>query len=726
MPSADDSFAHEPLALHEQPHAASQPPIASLLPGLTLAVCAASLALGLAGWQSESSDLFGLAGAGALAAIATARATKISPFLRIFAGLFAAEFALFTAIMLLARFAMWPDVLAAAVPPVSLTASVAIFAILIHGISYLSVIRRVTAIADRYFERAGTTQINLPFFKGKSLDERLLARIMVVFLIAVNQAQVGISVRLSFFNRDWFNAIQNKDESTFWSLLFTVFLFWAAIYIASAIIEYLVQSSLMIRWRRWLTDDYVKNWLGEGTHYRMMLAGSQADNPDQRIADDVSSFINRTYDFSISMLAQLSSLVSFSLILWQLSEQFTVPGTTLVIPGFLFFVALIYAAFGTLITHWIGHRLVKLDFDQQRFEADFRFALARLREYTEQIALFNGEQAEQTRLRQRFGMIIANFFSIVALRKKMMMFTATYGQISPIIPYVVAAPFYFAGKVQLGSMTQTAGAFGRVESALSYFISAYTSLAVYAAVLQRLTSFDDSMRQARPQTPHAAGLTRHLLTESTTLQLDHVVLHLPNGQALLSVDGSIPHGETLLISGPSGSGKSTLLRALAGLWPYGTGTMRLPNPTAMMLLPQRPYIPHGPLNEAVCYPAKVDAFTHSEIAAVLQAVGLDELVAVLDHDDLWSQRLSGGEQQRLAIARALLAKPDWLFLDEATAALDEASEAQIYTLLKQHLPTTTLVSIGHRSTLRAFHDRLITLSGKRDQTLSLSSSQAAN
>ena len=693
----------------------------SLIPVLTVLVVAATLALLVAGVRTEQSELTGLAFAGAFAGVATWRATRISSFLRIFAGLFAAEFVIFSTIVLLARFEIWPALLAAAVPPVSLTASVAIFAILIHAISYLPVIRRVTDIADRYFEHAGATRVTLPVLTGFVTDERKLARVMILFLIVVNQAQVGISVRLSFFNRDWFNAIQNKDETSFWSLLFTVFMFWAAIYIASAIIEYLVQSTLMIRWRQWLTDDYIKNWLGDGTHYRMMLTGSDADNPDQRIADDISSYINRTYDFSISMLAQLSSLVSFSLILWQLSDQFTVPGTDIVIPGFLFFVALVYAAFGTFITHWIGHKLVRLDFDQQRFEADFRFALARLREYTEQIALFSGEKAEQTRLGQRFSMVVSNFFSIVALRKKMMMFTATYGQISPIIPYVVAAPFYFAGKVQLGSMTQTAGAFGRVESALSYFISAYTSLAAYAAVLQRLTSFDASMKLAHKSAHAKAKIRQAVSQDNKDLHLNNLSLKLPDGQVLLSVDGSLNANRSILISGPSGSGKSTLLRALAGLWPYGEGEIIMPHAATVMLLPQRPYIPHGRLIEAVCYPAKADTFTRSEITNALQDVGLGHLIDQLDHEDLWSQRLSGGEQQRLSIARALLAKPDWLFLDEATAALDEASEASVYGCIKEKLPHTTLVSIGHRSTLRAFHDGQLTLSGARAQIVSLAS-----
>ena len=674
----------------------------------TVALIGALLAAGAA-YQLADKGLWGLAFAGLLAGIATWQAAGISKFLRIFSGLFAFEYASFTTIIVLGRLNLWPEALAAAMPPLSLAASVAVFAILIYAISFIPVIKSVTTISDRYFDHAGTTQVTVWPFKQARIDERLLATLMIIFLIVVNQAQVGISVRLSFFNRDWFNAIQNKDSEAFWSLLYTVFLFWAAIYIASAIIEYLVQSSLMIRWRRWLTDQYISSWMGDGTHYRMALMGQDADNPDQRIADDVGSFINRTYDFSISMLAQLSSLVSFSIILWQLSDQFTVPGTDIVVPGFLFWVALLYAAFGTFVTHMIGRKLVKLDFDQQRYEADFRFSLARLREYTEQIALLNGERTEKSALMQRFSEVIRNFFGIVALRKRMMMFTASYGQISPIIPYVVAAPFYFAGKVQLGAMTQTAGAFGRVEGALSYFINAYTSLAAYVAILQRLTTFDRSIDEAKKLGYEPETIIREQTGDHGALELQHLSLTLPNGKPLLSADHLFHPGQSILISGPSGSGKSTLLRALAGLWPYGSGRLRTPSTQTMMLVPQRPYLPIASLRMAVSYPANEQAYSRDDVARALEAVGLSALIGGMDEEHVWSQRLSGGEQQRLALARALLAKPAWLFLDEATASLDEAGEARLYTMLKQQLPQTTLISIGHRSTLLAFHDVKLTL-----------------
>jgi putative ATP-binding cassette transporter len=462
----------------------------------------------------------------------------------------------------------------------------------------------------------------------------------------------------------------------------------------------------MIRWRRWLTSHYIGDWLNEGSHYRMALSGTGADNPDQRIAEDVDQFIGRTYSFSISLLAQVSSLVSFSIILWGISANFTIPGTEIAIPGFLFWVAVLYSGFGTFVTHVIGRRLIRLNFEQQRYEADFRFSLARLREYAEQVALLGGEKQERRFLMDRFGNVIRNFFAIVARRKQLMMFTASYGQISPIIPYVVAAPFYFIGKIQLGVLTQTASSFGRVEGSLSFFIDAYVSLADYLSVIQRLVTFDDAIEKARRIGNKPPRIV--FSTEATTgIAISDLTLSLPDGREIVSAEVQFEPGQSVLISGPSGSGKSTLLRAIAGIWPYGHGTIITPVDTTMMLLPQKPYLPSGSLRDCVAYPSDEGTYLEKEIIDALKIVGLDRLITSLDDATNWSQRLSGGEQQRLAIARALLARPDWLFLDEATSALDEDSEAFLYRALKEHLKTTTLISIGHRSTLRVLHDRLM-------------------
>jgi len=462
----------------------------------------------------------------------------------------------------------------------------------------------------------------------------------------------------------------------------------------------------MIRWRRWLTERYVGDWLGDGGHYRLALQGGEADNPDQRIADDVDMFISRTYNLSISLISTITSLVSFSIILWSISSNFTIPGTEIAIPGFLFWVACLYSGIGTLVTHFIGRRLIGLYFNQQKYEASFRFSLARLREYAEQVALLRGEPTEQRLLMTRFGDVIRNFLTIVSVRKILMAFTAFYGQISPFIPYMVAAPFYFLGKIQLGTLTQTASAFGRVEGALSYFIDAYTSVADYLSVVKRLTSFDSALESARAlgsTPPHIARVTE----PKADLRVEALRVSLPNGTPVMEADLSFRQGDSVLISGPSGSGKSTLLRALAGIWPYGHGRICLPENASLMLLPQKPYLPQGSLRAVIAYPSAPDHYSDEALLAALTRVGLGKLSSALDEEATWAHRLSGGEQQRIAMARALLAKPDWLFLDEATSALDEESENRLYEMLKINLPSATIISIGHRSTLKAFHARSI-------------------
>ncbi len=651
-----------------------------------------------------------LAGAAALCAATTYKTTEISSFLRIFAAIFAAETVLFGVLFLATQVGLWPETLADYAIPESLPLTVAIFALLVYAVSFIPVVRAMTRIADRYFDtpdRATTRFWHLPAFTTK---ERALAIAMIVLLVVLNQAQVGIQLRISFYYRDSFNALQNKDAAAFWAQLLTVFTPWAFVFIASAVLEYVVKSTLIIRWRRWLTEDYVGRWLDHHTHYRMALAGGAADNPDQRISEDINRFIDGgdtgygIYSFSILLIATLSSLVSFSILLWDLSSSFTLPFTTIVVPGFLFWTALIYAGIGTLVTHLIGRPLVRLSFAKQRYEADYRFSLARLREYSEQVALLRGEGAEKTSLATRFAAIIANYFAIIHCRKQLITFTASYGQLSPIIPYLVTAPFFFADKITLGVMRQTANAFGSVEGALTFFINYYVFLADFKAVLDRLVSFDAAIGQAKAR----KGLVHEQGSTPGVLALDNVDLRIPDGKRIVEhVDLRLVEGEPALVVGPSGSGKSTLFRAISGIWPHGEGTITLPPEAEVMLLPQRPYLPIGTLRQTVTYPAPTDTYTDAEIAKALRMAHLADLAMMLDVEDVWSQRLSGGEQQRLAVARALLAKPDWLFLDESTSAMDEGMEAEIYAVLAAHLPDTTIVSIGHRASLSQFHKRRI-------------------
>jgi putative ATP-binding cassette transporter len=687
---------------------------------LSLLIAAFAILAASAAISTSEHALWLLAIAAMLCAATTWASRRLSSFLKIFVCIFGLEVVVFGSVLLSAKMNYWPEALKDYLLPESLPLTVCLFSILVWAVARLPVVTKITAIADLYFDSSSRTQVRLWPLPAVAVVEHRLAKTMIAVLVLINQAQVGMSVRLSYFSRDWFNAIQNKDEPLFWKLLFTVFLFWAVIYIFSMIVEYIMQSMLVIRWRAWLAEHYINKWLNGSTHYKMSLRAGQTDNPDQRIAEDVARFIdsgsNGIYSYSILLISTLSSLVSFALILWDLSADFTIPYTSIAVPGFLFWAALIYAAIGTLITHVIGRPLVGLLFNQQRYEADFRFSLARLREYSEQVALLGGERTERGTSMQKFAAIFANYLRIVDLRKKLMAFTASYGQISPFIPYIVAAPFYFAGKIQLGVLTQTAGAFSRVEGALNFFISYYTSLADFKAVLDRLSSFDAAI--------DAAAQSKTLITAhpsaTQNLELRELRLALPDGRVLLDdLNISFPAHSTVLLSGPSGAGKSTLFRAIAGIWNYGSGQVHIPQGARLMLLPQKPYLPIGTLRAALSYPHAAHSYQDEQLIRALQDVHLSHLQPLLDEEAQWSQRLSGGEQQKLSLARALLARPDWLLMDEATSALDEDSESALYGLIAQQLTETTVVSIGHRSTLLAFHRLHLRLSPREDGGLTL-------
>lgn len=676
-----------------------------------------------------------LGAAALLCAFTTFRSTAISSFLKIFVGIFSTETIVFGLAVLASRVGLWPRAYAEYLPPESLPLTVAIFSILVYVVAHAKVVRQIIRIADRYFDANDPAAARIWPFRPFTAMERRIAAAMVVFLVLVNQAQVGITVRLSFFNRDWFNAIQNHDAATFWQQLLLVFTPWAFVYVASVVIEFFVQSMLVIRWRRWLTDHFVSRWLAGHTHYRISLVGTQADNPDQRIAEDVFRFIDGgsdgattsygIYTLSILLISTISSLVSFAVVLWDLSANFSLPGSDIKVPGFLFWVAFIYAASGTLITHLIGRALIHLYFERQHREADFRFSLARLREYTEQVALLAGEGAEQSSIGRRFGAVITNYLALVYRRMKLMAFTRTFDQASPIIPYIFAAPFYFAGSIELGVMTQTAGAFARVAEAMTFFVTYYTSLAGFKSVVDRLTSFDAAIEQAH--TLDAAGPVRVAdRGGAAQVALEDVNIVLPDGRPLVAAKHlAFQGGESVLLAGPSGSGKSTLFRAISGIWPYGGGHIHVPGGAHVMVVPQKPYIPIATLRAAVTYPAEPGAYSDDDIRTALADTHLDALIGELDREDVWSQRLSGGEQQRIALARALLMRPDWLFLDESTSALDEKLEAELYALLAKRLPRTTIVSIGHRSTLGAFHHRRLEMTAEGDHFTPRDAARAA-
>jgi vitamin B12/bleomycin/antimicrobial peptide transport system ATP-binding/permease protein len=490
-----------------------------------------------------------------------------------------------------------------------------------------------------------------------------------------------------------------------------VFSILAAAFIVTAVYQIYLQQWLQIRWRRWLTGRYLGRWLGQGTHYRMRLKGDQADNPDQRIADDIRQFISSTLDIGIALLGSIVTLVSFVVILWNLSSAtpLMIGSQTYNVPGYLVWAALIYAILGTWITHLVGRPLVKLNFDQQRYEADFRFSLVRLRENAEQVTLLSGEKAEEERLTHRFGNVIRNWYGIMQRTKRLTFLTAGYSQVAIIFPFIVVSPVYFFGAMTLGGLMQVASAFGQVQSSLSFFVSAYTSIADWKAVLDRLAGFEASIDWAQGL-DKTAPRVEFIADGGSALEADELAVGLPNGREIVRVSGlSIGPGERVLVTGPSGSGKTSLFRALGGVWPFGAGSIRIPKGANVLVLPQRPYLPLGTLRGALAYPGPENAFTPEEIQKVVDAVGLSALSGQLDDTAYWADKLSGGEQQRLSIARALLQKPDWLLLDEATSALDEAAEAELYRLLVARLPHAAIVSIGHRSSLVQFHGRFFEL-----------------
>ncbi len=553
-------------------------------------------------------------------------------------------------------------------------------------------------------------RLAVPYFRS---EDRWPGRLLLGLVIAIELAIVAITVLINQWNARFYNALQDRNWDTFVSELI-FFCLLAGGFIVLAVYQLYLNQWLHIRWRRWMTRHYLERWLDNSSHYRMQLLGEAADNPDQRIAEDVNLFIERTLYIVIKVLGSVVTLLSFIAILWSLSESapLTIGGVVWAIPGYLVWAAVLYAVAGTALTHLIGWPLAGLNFQQQRYEADFRFNLVRVRENAEQIALLRGEEAEKSRLLDRFSRVVANWMQIMSRLKKLTFLTAGYSQISLIFPYIVVSPAYFSGAMQLGGLMQTANAFNSVQTALSVFIDVYRQFAEWAAVVERLAGFDRAIDDTRRITA-ASAIT--LQSGKDGIALNDLQIALPNGKPLIAADELRLDGGHMLVTGPSGAGKSTLFRAIAGLWPFGRGQIRIPDDARVMILPQRPYFPVGPLSAAIAYPAEPGSFDDNQVSETLRAVGLPALTERLHEEAHWNRILSLGEQQRLGIARALLQRPTFLFLDEATASLDEASEAMLYRLLQDRLTGTTLISIGHRSTLQDFHQRRVTLAPDQDR-----------
>jgi len=536
---------------------------------------------------------------------------------------------------------------------------------------------------------------------------------LVLLATVVGLALMGVWLEVQFnsWNREFYNTFESKDQAEFFRQL-GMFTLLAILYIVNGVYRQYFQQMLMIEWRSWMTERYLADWLKDRAYYRLQLLDRGTDNPDQRIADDLNIFVDLTLTLALGLLSAVVTLVSFVGILWGISGAASFFGIE--IPGYMVWVALLYAIAGTWLTHVIGRPLIGIGFDQQRFEANFRFSLVRLRENAEGVALYRGEPGELANFRARFADVISIWWTKMLKQKQLGWFQSFYGQMAIIFPFLVASPRFFSGAMPLGGIFQIASAFGQVQGALSWFINAYGSFANWKATVDRLTGFAEALERAREEAERLDG--ERLEGDAPDLTLERLELDLPQGAPLLAATSlRLKQGESVLVTGPSGAGKSTLFRALAGIWPYWRGKITLPagknGSPKLLFLPQKPYLPIGPLKDAACYPEDASRMTQEAVREALTAVGLKHFAGDLARDENWAQLLSGGEQQRLAIARALLNRPDWLFLDEPTAALPDEAQAALYRLLAEKLPQTTMVSIGHREALAGFHARRLTWRG---------------
>ena len=554
---------------------------------------------------------------------------------------------------------------------------------------------------------ASAWALTRPYFVS---EQRWVACGLLAAVVALNLAFVYLAVLFNQWNQVFYDSLQEKNSVVFWEQLWR-FCYLAFIYIVIAVYKFYLSQLLEIRWRAWLTQQFLTRWLSDQAFYVMELArfgpaqGAQADNPDQRIQEDIGQFTAMTLGLAMGLLHAVVTLASFVGILWALSGDFgfSLGGSDYAIPGFMVWMALLYCGVGSVLTHYIGRSQIALNFQQQRLEADFRHHLIRVREYSESIALDGGANNENQRLRGRFDDVLGNFMRLLRAQKNLVWFTSFFGQAAVVFPFVVAAPRFFSGAIKLGDLMQISSAFGQVQGAMSWFVDSYSSLATWRATTDRLTGFSSSLasiaRGTRVQPTSAVGA-------EGGVQADAVRVCLPDGSLVLAADGlRAMAGERVLLQGPSGSGKSSLFRTLAGIWPFASGAVQR-SPDAMFI-PQRPYFPNGALREALAYPDLPSRYSDAQLQQALADAQLPALAGDLDRQAAWGQTLSGGEQQRLAIARVLLKRPAWVFADEATSALDDAAQAAVYGQL---VAMTTergggMVSIAHRDGLAAFHTR---------------------
>ena len=552
----------------------------------------------------------------------------------------------------------------------------------------------------------------LPYFRS---EERRSARLL---LLGVAAAEFGVVYTLVAFNQ-WnalfFNSIESRNTSNF---LLSLLLFGGIVVamMAATMAQFFFGQTLIMRWRRWMTEQYVTRWMADGRHYRMQFIGGDVDNAHLRIANDILIFIQRTHELGFNFLGALIALASFGYILWGVSEQapLIILGVNLSFPGYLFWIAILYAGCGTLVAHFIGRPLIAFNFNQQRYESDYRFAIARVWDHGEPVALMRGEAVERGVLGGRLSTLVANWTKLIRRQMWLNGFTGGYTQMSLIFPTVVASPAYFAGSISLGTLMQGSLAFQRVDLAFGFFLHSYAKITEWKASMDRVAQLRDALDRVDAADKSAEGI-------AVTRRPDHALevldleVRLPSGEPIAFIPKlTLGRGKRALVSGASGSGKSSVVRAISGIWPMGEGRIDLPSGGVAMAMPQQVYFPLGNLRTAIAYPAPAGQFDDATIHAAMEAVKLGHLAHRLDEEADWATSLSGGEQQRIAFARAILNRPDVLLLDEAVSILDDASGVELYRILAEHLPDTLLISAGRSEALRALHDETIELPSKTE------------
>ena len=691
-------------------------PLSALVALLTVAMALTRIA------NPETVPLYVIA-AGAVMAAVTYLSARIYVFLRMFNAGYAITFCLFALGFVVFGNGGLPDWapgwMQSLEPKPFLALAFTAYAVILLLIARLPLIGETIGLSDSYFTSSDPSR--LKGLGSIQLTEGSIGRGFLILIILINFVQTYLLILFNIWQGALFDSFQNRDEAAFWVLIVT-FLILAGQWVVFAVVEYLFAQYMLIRWRRHMSRQFVEDWLEDERQYRIQFMGEKADNPDQRIAEDIRQYVTSTFSIATSMFSTFLTLAAFVQLLWDLSGRFRVEeGSAFMlwitaIPGFLVWVCLAYAVFATVIGHLIGRPLIAKNYHKERTEANFRFGMARMREYSEQVALLDGKRAERGVLFAIYERQVEATLSLVRTTRDLRVFSFSIGQMTDILPYVLVAPAYFAGVGTLGGLQQTAGAFARVQNGFSIFLNLYETLAAYKASVNRINGFREAMDAAGGETGalRPIGLVP---AAGPDIAVQDLSVGLPGGRVIGKVeDLRLARGQSAILTGMSGSGKSTLFRAIAGIWPFGKGRVEVPEGASVMVLPQRPYIPIGSLRAALTYPEGAEAYGAEEIAEAMRAAGLEHLIPRLGDEALWSQALSGGEQQRVAIVRALLKKPEWLLLDEATAAMDEPMEQRVYAVLHERLPEATIVSIGHRATLLGLHDRHLEMRPNPDGT----------